>query len=107
MCNIFGITYHVSTQPMGFYSKIARYLIAVPVFLIHLCLILKMMLSGYLSESNFYYCMHLVSIGDKIEITSSAILLYAKGIYYFIRRNALKNLLLQVSTTDKLLQGFV
>lgn len=96
LINVFGITYNISASK--YLQNITSFLLAMPNFAIHFFFLIYVAFAGIPStNSNYYLMTNVMKVSNKIGFIMGPLFGYSKGIYYFVRRKAVKDLLLQVS----------
>lgn len=70
-----------------------------PIFATHFFFLIYVVFAGLPTINNNYYLYtNVMKVSNKIGFIMGPLFGYSKGIYYFIRRKAVKDLLLQVSS---------
>lgn len=100
LCNVFGITYNISTERSGILRQTAVLFLALPPFAIHASILLYLAFSETVFGTSFYHFTNIMSISNQIGLVSGAVSIYSKGMHYFIQRNEVKDLILQVNTKN-------
>lgn len=99
LCNIFGISYNVSKKKHAGCNlqNIASFILAIQYFGTHFFFLAYMVFIEAPAANNYYhYFTNVMRISNKIGVIFGPLFVYSKGIYYFLKRKALQDLLLEV-----------
>lgn len=93
LCNCLGIAYIVTTKSTVVSGKIIVYLLPLPFYVYHVY-----NFYGAINTSNRKQSRNssVVNVSDIIGLFTSALCLWIKGAYYFIRRDTLEKLVFKV-----------
>lgn len=100
LCNLFGIVYTTCNRTgcTGSLQKATGYFLAFPFFAMHSSILFYMVFIGDTLGSNIYNLTQLINVSNTIGFIAGIFCIYSKGTHYFAKRNAIKNLIIQVTS---------